>query len=100
MKFYAIRQKSTGLFMPAGRGRGYTHDEPTAVRPPRLFNRERDAAAALRCWLLGDWKEETSTDMYGEPDGIYPIPPKERNPDRKAKDMEVVEVALRVRVRT
>lgn len=57
--YYAIRQVSTGWFMPEygtrkGLG-GYTNDKPAppSIRPPRLFLRKRDAAVALRHWLRG-----------------------------------------------
>lgn len=96
MKFYAIRQKSTGLFMPAGRSRGFTHDEPTARVPPRLFMMKQHAQSALNCWLMGDWHNAESFDQYGEVHDVYPEPGNNR-PERKREDTAVVEVVLSFR---
>jgi len=93
-KGYIIQQISTKLHLPSGRSRGFTHDEPTGAQPPRIFFRKRDAQAALRCWLQGEWSEKSYQDSYtGEWDYGGPEPTKKR-PDRKAEDMEVVEIEI------
>ena len=64
--YYTIRQVSTGWFMPEYGSRkglgGYTNDKPAppAIRPPRLFLRERDAAVALKHWLRGVTSQRVS----------------------------------------
>jgi hypothetical protein len=90
--FYAIRQKSTCYFLPAGRGRGFTCDEPMDLNsaPPRLFRSQNGAKQALRWWLQG----ETSVslrDGWGDED--WNTRPRE---DRKAEDMEIVKVRVSV----
>lgn len=93
LTLYAIKEISTGKFMPAGRGRGFTHDEPKpagARVAPRLFVTKRAAACALTWWLKG-----TCNAWYS--DG-YPVGPDDSIPQphtRKAKDMKVVPVTLR-----
>jgi hypothetical protein len=86
----------TGNFLPSGRGRGFTHDEPTPVtsKPPRLFTSRRGAHLALRAWLAGKWKEEYTYDFYNEVDSSYhDIEP---SPDRKASEMEIFEISLSI----
>lgn len=94
--YYAIRQKSTGYFLPGygsrkGRG-GYTHDEPVpAVKaPPRLFMKRHLAESALKWWLEGAWTEVTCE--RGAPDNPYlDVERKARKiPTRSADDMEIV----------
>jgi hypothetical protein len=106
MRFYAIRRKSDGLFLPGGRARGFTHDMPAADRPPRLFTSKGGAKQALRCWLQGEWREVSSPRysaigcMDGFVDGDYdctPEPPNTPPADRVAADMEVVPVNVVVR---
>ena len=54
MIYYAIRQMSTGYFMPQSKRRkGFTWDEPVKDCVPRLFKRVCDAKRALNCWLDG-----------------------------------------------
>jgi hypothetical protein len=95
---WAIRQKSTGLFMPSarsnGKRRGFTHDEPTGG-PPRLFKLERYAKSALKAWLSGEMVESGGYDSWtGEYDIDVKVKPR---PERKAEDMEVVKVSIQVR---
>jgi len=93
---YAIRQKSTGHFLPqaryARRG-GFTHDEPVPAteRPPRLFSLARHAKCALTNWLPGSTEVITTYSYDGEPDFDFKTTPK---PDRKIEDMEVVPAKL------
>lgn len=52
---YAIRRKSTGLYLPDRRGKGYSNDEPTSKARPRLFWTRIAASAALKAWGRGRW---------------------------------------------
>lgn len=97
IKVYAIRQRSTGFFMPATapqrhRQRGYTRDEPTEGCVPRLFLRKQYAELALRAWLKGEWRETYAAgDWHGmEPAGMEIVPVE----GRKAEDMEIVELMI------
>ena len=93
MKFYAIMHKPSGKFLPAGRGRGYTHDEPRHGVPPRLFATEGGAKQALRWWLKGVTYAEREHDEWN---GAYSIGPSEPVPvpTRKKENMEVVSINL------
>jgi len=87
MKFW-IRQKSTGYFMPAGRGQGFTADKPRSadVCPPRLFGKRGGATNALRWWLQGEaWADQETGDIHSIP-----------KPERNADDMELVVILLTV----
>ncbi len=94
--FYAIRQKSTQFFLPAGgKGmRGHTHQEPSATRPPRLFVDSKSAARALLCYLQGKWVESTYYDYEGTPDSSGPEPKKHTTRDHN--DFELVKLQLTV----
>lgn len=85
---YGIRQKSTGYFMPSGRKRGFSRDEPTANCVPRLFLKRTAAHLALRAWLQGVWEETYNYD--GEPDGFDV----KHVSGRSADDMEIVQLAI------
>jgi hypothetical protein len=98
---YAIRQKSTGNFLPAGRGRGFTKDEPThpSARLPRLFSLKHHAESALKWWLQGI----TSRCWSGGYGGGYPYdddPVEDIKTEpvegREKGDMEIVLVRLSV----
>lgn len=99
MKAFAIRHKPSGLFLPMRfrKSRGFTHDEPSAGIP-RLFPKRVAAAAALRCWLKGEWEESFTQGEYGEyePSGPEPKIPK---PDRKPEEMEVVQLTISLSAR-
>ncbi len=90
MIFYAIRRKSDGAFIPTVQMRNQTSLEPQKDKPPRLFTTSQGADQALKCWLKGVWSSE------GDEDGRYPTEPKSPLSSRKASDMEVVPVSLRV----
>jgi hypothetical protein len=90
---WAIRQKSTGYFMPASsKKRGYSRDEPTPDCVPRLFLKYTAARAALRMWLMGTWSTEFHADAFGEAERYYvdATPVEGRNAD----DMEVVKLLI------
>lgn len=89
--YYAIRQKSTGFYMPSGRRRGFTRDNPVDVKvtPPRLFRRKQDAVSALQWWLEG------ITTVYRSFDGDEDWNTKKED-NRNADDMEIVIVELRI----
>lgn len=97
MIFYAIRQKSTGFFLPQiPRKKGYTFtdpEDPTKVIP-RFFRRKQDAQCALKYWLAGkyDAKYTGCEDYTVELVGFEVIPV----PSRKSEDMEVIEVSIGV----
>lgn len=101
MNWYAIKQVSTGFFLPQfgkNQSRGGTWLEPTDKAPPRLFKRKQDATAALNHWLKGkltrsyrspcgpDWVDEGDYD-----DEYQPVP------ERKVEDMTVVEILIHCR---
>lgn len=94
---FAIRQKSTGFFMPQfgkNQSKGGTWLEPAANCVPRLFRRRQDAKGALGHWLKGRLERKFSF----HPETLYEDlsleyrKVEERNPD----DMEIVEVEVRV----
>lgn len=94
---YAIRHIPTGNFLPSGRGRGFTHDEPLPAtsKPPRLFLSRRGAHLALKAWLEGEAKEIYSYDAdFGNRETIGVI--YEPRPDRIPSEMEIVEVNLSI----
>lgn len=91
---WAIRQKSTGAFLPARKnGRGYSFDVPS-FGFPRLFKSRQAANLALYAWLQGQWKREYHTrEVGGWPEDIeYLIA--EKVEGRDPADMEIVEFVL------
>lgn len=111
-RYYAIRHKPTGNFMPQSDRSiraGFTHHEPRNPQavPPRLFTREQDAKTALTWWLKG----ETSMRLvrfedhwnggheYDEDWHTHPITDEDIAngcTPRRAEDMEVVPVEIRL----
>jgi len=96
---YAIRQKSTGYFLPdhSANRRGYTHDQPLPAEHCkygiRLFPSRRAASIALTVYLKGayTWREYGSGfDPYDIDVRLEPVP----QSNRKADDFEVVEYKL------
>ena len=87
--YWIIVRKSDKTFMPIGRTRGFTRDEPTLEGRPRMFVRRRDAESALRHWLTG-------VQMTGQSSGFDDMTFDEHytvvRPERDADDMEVVRV--------
>lgn len=97
MKVYAVRQKSTGLFIPrleTGKRRGGSYTEPTDEREPRIFHNRLAARSFLGNWLQG--KFQVHTPQYSS--GFEPPEPEltvVKQPQRKKEDMEIVEFSLR-----
>jgi len=94
---YAIRQKSTGYFLPMRwhSRRGYSNDTPTAGAFPRMFTKRSAAHLALVAWLKGVWKADIEyNDWDNSPTSVsaYPV----HDPSRKADDMEIVRLSINV----
>lgn len=92
-QFYAIRQISTGYYLPQShrRHRGYTNDEPTDKQPPRLFNNIGGAKHALRWWLEGAHYRHLITSNFG--DELESIEVR-KMPNRNKDDMQIVRVYI------
>lgn len=91
---YAIRQKSTGHWLPRFAGHaGGTRVEPSKTALPRLFARKRDAMSALSWWLDGRVCAYATSglDDYDYDLRTAPVA------HREAEDMEIVQVDLVVR---
>jgi len=94
---YAIRQKSTGFYLPypaGSSGRGGTHVEPVSPLQsnPRLFTLERAAKSSLTYWLGGKISVHHS-DYGGEYDETWST---KFVASRRADDMEVIPVELKL----
>lgn len=101
---WAIRHKPTGFMLPnpkghSGRGGSFVDPQDPKEIHPRLFITQLAAKRALIAWLRG--KHEGDYDVeYSDYDGksyqicvgyvVVPVP------SRKAEDMEVVEIEMRV----
>lgn len=90
--FLAIRHKPSGGFLPNVKGWGFTRTQPSLTEPPRLFAKMGPLKQALDNWLQG---EQFEVDAF-EDDSVTRIRVVPR-PERRAKDMEVVEIELIVR---
>lgn len=95
MNVYALRKKGTDKYLPMRRkNRGYSHDEPTDQKPPRLHFTLKSAQNTLTAWLMGCWQNETTTSGYfGEDVDVYPVPMAPPT-ERKREDMEIVKFDL------
>jgi hypothetical protein len=94
MNFYAIRRESDGAFMPQGRGRGFTVDEPTSNKPPRLFTTKHAADVALTWWRRGITTVSHTPDIFeGGSEEDWRT---EEIAGRDAADLRVVSVSLEV----
>lgn len=94
MNCYAVRQKSTGLFIPrlkVGRRRGGSHLEPSNEREPRLFHNKISARAFLSNWFQGTFENYDYQNSYGEYEQDVKIT---KQPHRIKEDMEIVEFLL------
>ena len=98
LTLYAIRHDPSGCFLPARKnGRGYSHDEPKSHTEamPRLFFKEIEAKRALTAWLQGVFlmAPGVALDMYdpGEPELTV-----EARPERKAEEMSIVTVKVKI----
>ncbi len=89
MKFWAIRQVSTGNYLPEAKG-GYTYTMPSPSSPPRLFNNRAAARRALTAWLKGKWVAHNVGD-WESPDVEITIKKME---GRDKEDMCVVRLML------
>lgn len=91
MKVFAVRQKSTGLFIPrleTGKRRGGSHLEPSNIREPRIFHSRQAARAFLNNWLRGIFYNDTFAGMDGIEDNGLKIT---KQPHCNKDDMEIVE---------
>lgn len=94
--FWAIRQKSTGLFLgfPEGKfRRGFTHVQPTMEGPPRLFAHKWAAKSSLTWWLKGAIKAVEYQDFEGNWDYHLDIL-KDSKQHRDKDDFHVVEMEI------
>lgn len=94
--YYIIREKSTGKWLPevAGTRGGYTHTQPVAHLPPRLFVHSSAAQRALTWWLKGITSVDRFRDSYTlEYDETWRL---DEMPERKKENMEVVPVLLKL----
>ena len=93
MHVWAIRQKSTGYFLPqlkAGTGGSWLEPLPDCL--PRLFTSKRNAGLALSRWLEGHYKMVTATrSPYDYDETKLTVDPVE---GRNKGDMELVELKL------
>ena len=93
--FLAIRHRPTGGLLPSVRGYGFTRAEPSLEEPPRLFIRASSATQALKYWLEGELYEGSIRDAEfgGDEISLRLV----KRPDRRASEMEIVEVEVVVR---
>ena len=95
MRVYAVRQKSTGWFIPIlkrGYKQGGSHSEPSSDKPPRFFPSRHSARSFLGNWLQGIHENDFSVDYEGNEDYSVKVIKQEH---RKKEDMEIVEFSLR-----
>src|SRR5258706_13845921 len=85
--FLASRHKPSGGFLAAAKGYGFTREEPTLGKPPRLFVKPGAPTQAPGYWLQGEMFEGTDA----EDDGTINIRCI-RKPHRRAYHMELVDV--------
>lgn len=102
MSWFAIKQISTGLFIPQfpkNSSKGGTWLEPTADRPPRLFRRQQDAKVALANWLRGHLRVIDNSFNFDPCEGT-PDPEWKWEPvsERKAEDMAIIEIEITERL--
>ena len=91
LKAYAIRQISTGLYIPrleTGRRRGGSSLEFSDEREPRLFHNKNSARRFLSNWLKGVYTRKF--DNNGD-DYLVII----HRVDRNKEDVEIVEFNLK-----
>lgn len=90
---FAIRQRSTGYFMPEEGAFTRTQTEPRSYCVPRLFTSAGAAKCALTWWLRGEHHMSWHRDPewgHKEIDGLEC----EERPERKTEDMEVIPMEL------
>lgn len=94
--YWAIMRRADGAFLPGGKGRGFTFDEPIVGCLPRLFRRKQDAKTALTHWLAGEYHVSYSRSMDFNGVDDYVSVHCEPKPNRRAEDMEVVRIKLTI----
>lgn len=108
MKYFAIRHKATGHFMPAqmfrSNSRGWSTWTPGDTeygghnKTPRLFEAETSARRAIVAWARGPWTAPLETDGDWE-SGYYQYqgtPAPGAGAGRSKEDLELVVVELSV----
>ena len=103
---WAIRHKPTGFMLPnpkghSGRGGSFVDPQDPKEIHPRLFITQLAAKRALIAWLRGKHKGNYETEYSewdGEPYSVCIGYVVVAVPSRKAEDMEVVEIELKVKV--
>jgi hypothetical protein len=99
LKFFIIRSKMSGWYLPPGSGRGgrgATHQkliEPSSMFPPRLFHTERAAQISLTWWLKGATSVISSGSISIDFND-YELLVTQPQPDRWLEHMEVARVEL------
>lgn len=91
-RIFAIREKSTGMFLPQAKT-NFTWSVPCKAnsRPLRLYHSRQAARISLHHWLRGVY------DYTGSITSMTILKPKNCGlPDRVRSDMEVVELRLEV----
>lgn len=99
-RFYAIRHKPTGHFLPQPKGKngsGGSWVEPTDPKEeiPRLLVSERSAKGVLNAWLQGTFKASWDTDWDSGHRYVDDIKI-QKKPNRIREDMEIVVIHLSV----
>ena len=102
MIYYAVRQKSTGKYLPWVRRAAWTWTEPVdpVVAPPRLHKRRGDAIQVMQYYVQGRWEGKTL--RYTEDGPVHEFYPVLASKDNQVKrdpdDYEVVELELTPRL--
>lgn len=92
--FLAIKHRPSGGFLPAVRGYGFTRTKPSLEEAPRLFTKIGPAKQALSYWLEGELYEGVE---YETDTGMSTTVQLVKRPERRACDMEIVEIEVVVR---
>lgn len=99
MKFFVIRHKATGNYMPTGKRASNTWWEPALAptKVPRLFYRIGDARNAKRMWEGGCLERHYTPSDSMFSDGIEDVRySKTHGLDRKPDDLEILATELTV----
>lgn len=87
MKVYALRHKETGKYFPSRKGRGFSHDEPTAMEGNmRIFLSLKSARNALIAWRMGKFRNSYHSTKWGD----EPCLEVKEVPGRKEAPIEIV----------
>lgn len=95
MIYYAVKQKSSGKFLPQlGKRRGYSVTEPKSLKEavPRLHLTPKRAKLAATAWAQGVWEDVVSHSYEGEASYCGPEP--KAVVGRSRDDLEVVRCRL------